>query len=193
MRNSPFALSSAVVAALVVLTGCSALTSNAEDLAATPSAYHSAPTPPPSTTEPTDLADAFAERDAFLAAQQLPLDGSPLVAITDAQKQFIAEQRAYVEQNGGTFDAQSESIALALASDGCETSILNGHEFDADLLRTHVSTAKLIDALIPADTPPDTRTTYEGNLVSLIVFGTSFLCPADHDQWQAAYAEVYGG
>lgn len=140
--------------------------------------------------EPTDegdaFADAFAERDAFLAAQQQPLDGSSLVAKTPEQLALVAEQRAYVESQGGQWTAEVETLTLALTLDACETSILNNHEVNVDVLRAHVTTSPLIAAVSGGD-----PATIDG-AVSIMVFGTGFICPEDAPQWDAAWAESGG-
>ena len=145
------------------------------------------------TTAPDEFADVFAEREEFFREQQLPMDGSLLTAVTPAQQQFIAEQRAYVEQQGGSWSATEESVSLALAADACETSILNRHQIDASTLTTHVTTSPLFAQLLPADLEGDARTQAEAHVASVMAFGTTFLCPDDGDQWVTAYREVYGG
>ncbi|MCR2827770.1 hypothetical protein [Microbacterium sp. zg.Y909] len=133
-----------------------------------------------------DMEAAFAERDAFIEAQQQPLDGTPLVAKTPEQMELISQQRAYVESQGGTWDANAESITLALALDACETSILNGHAVDVEVFRAHVNSSPLISAVSGGDPQA-----IEGAL-SIMVFGTGFLCPADAPQWESAWSETGG-
>ena len=123
--------------------------------------------------------------------QQLPLDGSALVAVTDAQKQFISEQRAYAESQGVEWSAWQESFYLALTADACETSILNGHEVDADRLAMHVESSPLFARVLSGLSKAD-RATGEQNVASAMVFGTRFLCPADAPQWEQAFEERYG-
>jgi hypothetical protein len=131
--------------------------------------------------------DVFAERDAFFADQQ-QIPGDPmLTAKTPEQQEFISQQRAYTESQGGTWSPELESITLALALDACETSILNGHEVDADLYATHIATSPLISALTNGDP------TTERNVVSIMVFGTGFLCPSDAAQWESAFRASTGG
>lgn len=146
------------------------------------------------TPEPTDggFADAFAERDAFIEAQGLPLDGSLLVAVTPEQKELIRQQKEYVESQGATWTPQDESTTLALSADACETSILNEHELDAMLFQTHVTTSPLVTAILES-VSAEQRPAAERNVISLAVFGTQFLCPDDAPQWQAAFDEVYAG
>jgi len=155
------------------------------------------PTTSPAPSQSADASngdgDVLAERDRFIQAQQLPLDGSPLVAVTPEQKEFIRQQREYVESQGSSWTSDDESIALALASDACETAILNHHRVDADLLKTHVATSPLFSALIPADASESDRAGAEASIASVMAFGTTFLCPADGDSWIAAYREVYRG
>ncbi len=190
--------STAAAASLVVvalsLAGCSFSIPVEVEASSSPTASSSAPTPSPTDDSDTDdpMADALAERDQFLADQQLPLDGSPLVAVTPAQQEFIAQQRAFIESQGGTWDAQTESISLALAADACETAILNYHEVDAPLLQAHVASSPVFAQLLPADFPEDQRAAAERNVASVMVFGAGFLCPEDGPQWEAAFTEVYG-
>ena len=126
-----------------------------------------------------------------MADQQLPTDGSDLVAVTDAQKEFIAEQRAYVESQGAEWTSQHESVYLALAADACETSILNGHEIDATRFSLHVQSSPLFRALLEG-VSADAVAAGEENVASVMVFGTGFLCPEDAPQWEAAFRELYG-
>lgn len=132
------------------------------------------------------LGDALAERDQFLIDQQQPLDGSSLVAKTPEQQELVAQQRAYVESQGGQWSAESETITLALALDACETSILNGHAVDLDIFRTHVTSSPLISAVSGGD-----PNAIEG-AVSIMVFGSGFICPEDAPQWEAAWTESGG-
>lgn len=148
------------------------------------------PTPTAEATSATDtgddggFADAFAERDQFVIDQQQPLDGSALVARTPEQQQFIAEQRAYIESQGGSWTAEAETISLALALDACETSILNFHAVDADVFAAHVQTSPLITA-VAGDDPAALK-----GAVEIMIFGAGFLCPADHQQWVDAMKAV---
>ncbi|MGM1016360.1 MAG: hypothetical protein ACQEW8_02320 [Actinomycetota bacterium] len=192
MIRIPARLAAAAVAAsaVFVLGGCA----GSPDAEPSPSAAASTPAAVEETggAEAPDE-DVLAERDAFMEEQQLPTDGTPLVATTDAQKQFIAEQSEYVESQGGTWTAEAESITLALAADACETSILNRHTVDATTFQTHVSTSPLFANLVPADGTEEERASAERNVASIMVFGTSFLCPDDAGQWEAAFTEAYSG
>lgn len=195
----PALLSLTLAAILVGTTGCLALPSPLEPDAAgsasrpTPAAVDTASPSNDATVDPDSFEDVFAERDEFFREQQLPMDGTPLVAVTPAQQQFIAEQRAYVEQQGLSWSSQDESLALALAGDACETAILSRHEVDASTLIAHVSTSPLFAQLIPADAQGEARTQAEAPIASVMVFGATFLCPEDGDAWVAAYQDVYGG
>jgi len=186
----PLVLSLTITAVLLATTACFPLPS--------PGASDESESAP-AQTQPADGADAesvddpLAERQAFFEEQQLPLDGTPLTAVTPAQKEFISQQRAYVEGQGSTWSAQDENISLALAADACETAILNSHRIDASTLQTHVATSPLFAAILPKDADAATRAAGESNVASVMVFGTSFLCPDDSAAWQAAYTEVYGG
>ncbi|MCW2164508.1 hypothetical protein B0I12_001643 [Microbacterium hydrothermale] len=195
----PLALSLMLAAVLAATTACIPLPSPLDrgDAAEAPSSVATeAPSTAPgdeATVDPDDYSDVFAERDEFFRAQQLPMDGTPLVAVTPAQKDFIAQQQAYVEQQGLSWTASDENLALALAGDACETAILSRHRVDSSTLIAHVTTSPLFAQLIPADLEGDARTTAEAPIASVMVFGTTFLCPEDGDQWVAAYREVYGG
>ncbi|MFB9310006.1 hypothetical protein BJY17_000539 [Agromyces hippuratus] len=184
----PRALALVVIAGALVMSGCSIASGDAAETSPRPTET-AVPTP----DEGDEYADAFAERDAFIAAQQLPLDGSLLVATTDAQKEFIAEQRAYIEQQGGTWSPELESTALALAADACETAILNQHEVELMTLETHVATSPLFAQLIADDLAEDERRAAERNVASVMVFGTGYLCPDDAEQWEAAFTAAYPG
>ncbi|MFS0793863.1 hypothetical protein [Microbacterium sp. 1P10AE] len=200
-RLRPLVLTLIVATALGTTTGCLRLPSPLG-----PDGMSAPLTAPGESTDPTpfpgesaspdagdDVGDAFAEREKFFEEQQLPLDGTPLVAVTPEQKEFIAEQKAYVEEQGVAWTAEDESLSLALAADACETAILNNHAIDADLLRTHVATSPLFAQLVPADLQGDDRTYAEAPIASVMVFGATFLCPDDGDAWISAYTEVYGG
>ncbi|MDQ1122218.1 hypothetical protein [Microbacterium trichothecenolyticum] len=187
-----------VAAVLSSTSGCIPLPSPLSPDAA----LSSSPTPTSEAGEESDvssppdadaLGDAFVEREEFFREQQLPTDGSPLVAVTPAQKEFIAQQRAYIESQGASWSAQDENIALALAADACETAILNAHRVDASVLQSHVVSSPLFAAILPKDADAATRAAGERNVASVMVFGTSFLCPDDAPAWQSAYTEVYGG
>lgn len=190
-------------AVVVVLGGATALTvallSGAQsDAELTVAAPTTEPTPSPK-SDPADdgsddgaisgFADIFAEREQFMQDQQQPLDGSMLAAKTPAQQALVAEARARVEQTGGVWDAQTESYTLALALDACETSILNGHNINADRVRVHAATSPLLSALL--DSGPDAqRTELKTGLMNLTVTGTSHLCPADSSQWSSAVQDI---
>lgn len=200
-RVRPLVLTLIVATALSTTTGCIRLPSplgpHGPDAPLTAPGEPSAQPPlPEESGDPApgdDVEDAFAERERFFEEQQLPLDGTPLTAVTPAQKEFIAQQKAYVEEQGATWTDQEESLSLALAADACETAILNHHDIDSDLLRSHVATSPLFAQLLPADLQGDDRTFAESPIASVMVFGTTFLCPDDGDAWIAAYTEVYGG
>jgi hypothetical protein len=200
-RLRPLVLTLLVATALSTTTGCIRLPSPLgpdgmeAPLTAPDDSSAPAPLPDDSATPDAgdDLGDAFAEREKFFEEQQLPLDGTPLTAVTPAQQEFIAQQKAYVEEQGVAWTAQDESLSLALAADACETAILNNHEIDADLLRTHVATSPLFAQLVPADVQGDDRTYAEAPIASVMVFGATFLCPDDGDAWISAYTDVYGG
>lgn len=178
----------AVVGALA-LTGCApasdAGTSDATP-AATPSAPEKSASPTPDAGGDGAMSgDVLAERDAFIAEQQQPVGQPVLTAKTPAQQDLVAQQRAHVEANGGQWSEQAETVTLALALDACETSILNGHEIDVASFRTHVVTSPLIGSLAVDDASRE-------GAVSIMVFGTRFLCPDDAPQWEQAWTEAGG-
>ncbi|MFJ4038838.1 hypothetical protein ACIPVB_12220 [Microbacterium sp. NPDC090007] len=191
-------ISLVTTAVLAATTACLPLPRPVADAApVTPSAMPTADElPSPSedaVADPDAFEDVFAERDQFFRDQQLPMDGTPLVAVTPAQQQFIAEQRTYVEQQGISWTAMDENLALALAGDACETAILSRHEVDASTLIAHVSTSPLFARLVPAEATGDERAAAEAPIASVMAFGATFLCPEDGAMWVAAYREVYGG
>lgn len=200
-RLRPLALSLVLVAALGTTTGCIRLPSPlGPDAAGAPLTAPAEPSDPaPLPDDPTspgtgdDLDDPFAERERFFEEQQLPLDGTPLVAVTPAQKQFIDEQKAYAQEQGVEWTAQDESLSLALVADACETAILSSHVVDATTLQAHVATSPIFAQLVPAELQGSERTAAEAPIASLMVYGTTFLCPDDGDAWIDAYTEVYGG
>lgn len=183
-RSAFAALTISVVA---VLAACAP----AQDDAAIPSPVATTPATAPA-TDPSVAASSSpeAERDAFLLAQGVVLDGTMPQARTEPQIAFIAAERAHVEAQGLAWTAQDEGIALALAVDACETSILGGHALaDADFDR-HAATSPLIATLV-AGLADAERAAAEQNLVELAVFGTGYLCPADAPWWQDRYDTVY--
>lgn len=182
VRHARLALPIAL-ASLFALSGCALLPAPSN-----PDAEESprvSPTPTASDAEAgSGTADALVERDAFFTAQQqIPGEGE-LVAKTDAQKQLVTNQREYLESQGATWTSELESITLALALDACETSILNGHDIDVDTFRAHVATSPLIAALAGDDTAA------QAGVVSIMVYGTGFICPDDAPQWQTAASEA---
>ncbi|UNK72428.1 hypothetical protein [Microbacterium sp. H1-D42] len=149
------------------------------------------PSPADTEAESDAMSEALAEREAFLDAQQLPRDGTPLVAVTDAQKQLVTEQRAWSESQGATWTPQDESIVLALAADACESAILNQHVIDGAFLMTVVTNSPLVQQLIPADASDEKKALYVRNLASMSVFGAGFLCPSDKAAYNVAFAEAF--
>lgn len=190
MIRTSIAAGTALFAALT-LTSCV----NPLDLVESPT-----PSPEPTpTTAPEnddasgDYAAALAEREQFMQDQQLPLDGSLLKAVTPEQKEFIAEQRAHFEPQGGTWKAETESVTLALTADACETAILSFHDVDSTTVVTHIQTSPLFATLIPSDLTGESREDAEANVASIMVFGMRYMCPDDHPQWKTAFDELYPG
>lgn len=137
------------------------------------------------------LDDAFAERDQFMRDQQFPTDDSWLTAVTDGQKEFIEWRRADVENQGGEFTERDEHITLALASDACETAILNGHNVDSAILKSHIETSPLI-AVIIGDSDSERAKDIEWTLGYISVYGMKFMCESDYEPWRAVFDDVYG-
>lgn len=135
--------------------------------------------------------DVLAERKQFMADQRLPLDGSMLKPVTQAQKDYIAELTKQYSALGLTIGEQDVSIALALSADACETSILNGHEVSEFIVRTHAATSPLI-AAITKDTDPTKKAVAVNGLMKTAVLGVNYMCPADHAQWSEAFAGING-
>ncbi len=177
----------AVVGALA-LTGCTPA-GDANPPEATPTTTtvpdESAAATPDAGGDGSATADALAERDAFIAAQQQPVGQTTLTAKTPEQQELVAQQRAHVEANGGQWSEQAETVTLALALDACETSILNGHQVDQDVYQMHVASSPLIQSLAIDDASRE-------GAVSIMVFGTRFLCPDDAPQWEQAWTESSG-
>ena len=196
-RLRPLVLTLLVATALGTTTGCLRLPSPlGPDVGEAPLTSPSTPLPTPDDSAGPltghDVEGAFEERERFFEEQQLPLDGTPLVAVTPAQKQFVAEQKEYAAQQGIEWTARDESLSLALVADACETAILSYHDVDAVTLQAHVGTSPIFAQLIPADLQGPDRAKAEAPIASLMVYGTSFLCPDDAVAWQAAYRDVYG-
>ncbi|QIM16879.1 DUF2510 domain-containing protein [Leucobacter insecticola] len=186
----------ATVAALGVATAATVplLLSSNNDQPTSTEAAKPAPTQKPDTSDEEeystpDFNALFEERDQFMQDQQQPIDGSLLAAKTPAQQAFVAEARAQVEQNGGVWDVQTESIALALALDACEGSILNGHTMTVETVRLHAATSPLIGVVAGSGTEAQ-RTEIVAGLMKLVVTGTSHLCPADSAQWSSAVGSI---
>jgi hypothetical protein len=186
MRRAQVGRFMALIAAVTLgLTSCAAGSPESEPSGSRGSAPAESPEPsPPATSEPVS-ADALAERDAFFAAQGQPPGDSLPTPQTPEQQEFLAQQRAYVESQGGTWDAFYDGVALAVTLDACETSILNGHQVDADTARLHIESSPLIEQIAAGDADA-----VQG-LASILVFGTGFVCPADAPQWEAAYTALY--
>lgn len=183
------AVAALAVAGVLFLSSCTSA-----DAPATPGAETAPTSPAPAETDSATpeagdaggmSADALAERDAFIAEQQQPVGQATLTAKTPAQQELVAQQRAHLEANGGQWSEQAETVTLALGLDACETSILNSHEIDVTSFRTHVVTSPLIDSLAVDDASRE-------GAVSIMVFGTRFLCPDDAPQWEQAWTEAAG-
>lgn len=142
-------------------------------------------------SEQPAVEDALAERDQFMEDQQLPLDGSPLSAVTPAQKQFIEEQRTHVEEQGGVWTPEAESVTLALTADACETAILNNHDTDASTVQMHIDTSPLFGSQLPESLPEAQRAQAEMSMADIMVYGMQHMCPNDFQQWSEAVMELH--
>ena len=182
-------LVAAVLAGAIALAGCTPAADDASSAPGpTPTVSASGPSAaetPGAGDDATVDGDVLAERDAFIDAQQQPVGQPTLTAKTPAQQELVAQQRAHLEANGGQWSEQAETVTLALGLDACETSILNGHEIDVSSFRTHVVTSPLIQSLAVDDASRE-------GAVSIMVFGTRFLCPDDASQWEQAWTEAGG-
>lgn len=187
LTRRPLPVAAVALAAAFLLSACGGTDVGTRPSPTSPPSSAAAPTPAAS----AELEDAFAERDRFFREQQFASGATTLSAVTPAQKDFIAQQRAYLESQGAVWSDEYETIYLALTADACETSILNGHEVDTDTFTTHIQTSPLVTTILQ-DVADEQRSAATANLASVMVFGTTFLCPADAPQWEAAYTEVFG-
>lgn len=197
-RRARASIITVALAGALILSSCAPAAPATRPPASSPDPVASLQLSPPteateSESEPDDgsLQAAFQERDEFFIEQRLPRDGSPLVAVTEAQKKLVTAQQEWVESQGGTWGARDEWILLALGSDTCENGILNQHRIDAQTLLTVVARSPLVQQLIPADATEQLRVQYVRNLASISVFAAGYLCPADSEAWQAAFAEAF--
>lgn len=135
--------------------------------------------------------EAFAARDKFFIDQQLPMDGTLLTATTIEQRTFIARQRAFFTENAAELTPHIETIYLAMTSDACETAILNAHSVDAATYDSFMATSPLfneiLDGLVGAEREAASR-----NLEEVMLFGMSYVCPGDVNEWSLIYQERYG-
>lgn len=152
-------------------------------------------TDPADEADPTDEEDeygaAMQERDQFLEDQQLPLDGSPLEATTPEQQEFVDSYREDVEAQGGTWNAEIETVTLALSLDACESAILAFHDVDEQAVETHILSSPLFDGVIPPDVSEEERLALEADIASTMVYGMQYLCPDDHEQWEPIIQDLY--
>src|SRR5699024_1643454 len=142
-------------------------------------------------SEQPDMDDALAERDQFVEDQQLPVDGSPLSAVTPEQKQFIEEQRTHVEEQGGVWTPEAESLTLALTADACETAILNNHETEASTVQMHIDTSPLFLSQIPETLSEAEQAQAQMSMADIMVYGMQHMCPEDFQQWSDAVMELH--
>ncbi|WP_022871061.1 hypothetical protein [Yaniella halotolerans] len=199
-------LASAMITGLV-LSGCSSdeevspeITPIASDAATGPangvqgpdsSEAQEAPATDGNDSQQPGMEDALAERDQFMEDQQLPLDGSQLSAVTPEQQQFIEEQRTHVEQQGGVWSPEAESLTLALTADACETAILNNHDTDASTVQMHIDTSPLFMNQIPESLPEAEREQAQMSMADIMVYGMQHMCPEDFQQWSDAVQELH--
>ena len=137
------------------------------------------------------MEDALTEREQFMEDQQLPLDGSQLSAVTPEQKQFIEEQRTHVEEQGGVWSPEAESLTLALTADACETAILNNHETEASTVQMHIDTSPLFLSQIPETLSEAEQAQAQMSMADIMVYGMQHMCPEDFQQWSDAVMELH--
>jgi len=193
MNSTSLRTGGAIAAALVgllLLAGCAGgpAAPDAGRSQKPPASAKPAPSPESSGDAAAGLEDAFAERDAFFAEQMFPTDGTPPRANTAAQQELVKKQSEWVTSQGGSWSEQDESILLAMASDTCETGILNGHKIDGALLKQTI----VGSPMLPQKGTPEQKAALEKNFADVSVFGATYLCPDDGEAWVAAFAEAYG-
>lgn len=135
--------------------------------------------------------DVFAERELFFEQQQLPLDGTPLKAVTPEQHAFIDDMKSRAESNGSKWTTDTEWTALALAMDACETSILNSHNVDADTVRIHAATSPIVSQLTSGASEEE-RIQITNGTMNIAATGVSYICPEDYGDWSSALEEING-
>lgn len=138
-----------------------------------------------------DIDSALAERDQFHKDQQLPMDGSPLTAVTPEQKQFVTEQRAHIESQGAAWTQEYETLILALTADACESAILNHHDVDSTTVQMHIASSPLFHAMLPEGMNDAEREQTEASMAEIMVYGMQHMCPADYAEWAPAVIELY--
>lgn len=203
------ARAAAVTFIAAALVGCSAAANNESDPGSLPAAVEHPAASDPSVSSSrgyegqernTDdgetsvdeslLESAFVERDQFFEEQQVAPGEMLPKAATQEQRDFIESQRDLTIDSGGEWREDLEQVALALTFDACETAILNSHDVDVLVLESHLATSPLYQLLLEGNSG-DEREALEVNLISIMVHGTSFLCPADYDQWFDAAMALY--
>ena len=173
---------------LLLLAGCSGAPAAPDAERSQKPSASAKPSPKSSSDAADGLQDAFAERDAFFAEQKFPTDGTPPRATTPAQQELVKKQSDWVKSQGGTWSDKDESILLAMASDTCETGILNGHKIDGALLKQTI----VGSPMLPKNGTPEQKAALEKNFADVSVFGATYLCPEDGKAWIAAFGEAYG-
>lgn len=135
-------------------------------------------------------AEAFAEREQFFIDQNVT-PGAEVSATTPEQKTFIGRQREYMEANGVTWNPQIENFYLALSLNACETSILNAHKIDQSGYENYFMTSPLLaDAL--KGLSGDQLTSASKNVEEVVIFGMSYVCPGDVNDWSTVYQKLHG-
>lgn len=182
------AVATTVLAAALALTACSGGNGPATQ---EPSTRDPAVTDPALEEEQeAALAEAFEERDRFFSEQQAPPGESLAGPATATQQEFIDSQREYTLSKGGEWNEMTEQITLALTFDACENAILSFHQMDAATLGIHIATSPLFGMLVQ-EYPEDQRETVEASLLSTTLYGMSYICPGDYDQWFDAAVQLY--
>lgn len=129
-----------------------------------------------------DLEQRLEERDRFFAEQQLPTDGSLPKAVTPEQKRFLSD----VQERGFAIEAsladRFEAVVISIASDACETAILNGGDMTEMNARAFSQTSPIVLAMTE-DSSDANRVMITSELMQIVRMGTPYMCPNYAPQW----------
>ncbi|MFD2675324.1 hypothetical protein [Gulosibacter bifidus] len=132
------------------------------------------------------------ERDQFFKDQKIELNNTIHEAATPEQEAFIEDIRSKREAAGDTtWSPEIETVTIALASDACETSILNSHNVDTEIVRIHAATSPLIKQMVKGKTESERIRMTQGAM-EIATTGVGYMCPADEPDWTAAMKEING-